>query len=330
MKKTSIADIAKQLGLSKTTVSFVLNHKGDEKKISVQTQQRIFALAGKLNYQPDSVAQSLKTGRSNTIGYLVPDIANPFFARIGRKIEDLLADDGYNLIIGSTDENASKETALINTLVSRKTDGLIIASTSIRSKTISHLLLKNFPLVLFDREDPEIKANYIVVENKSSMKNAVAELVTSGHRKIGLLSITPQVYSLKLRIEGFREAMQSVPDYDPHLIRTVNYSDIKQSTHKEIRKLMEHKVDAIVFTNNLIATEGLWVLNRFYKDHIGQLALLSFDDSEIFDYALPRVTSLSQPVNEIAIKTVEILLKQINEPASNFSRIELQTSLIKR
>lgn len=330
MKKTSIADIAKQLGISKTTVSFVLNHKGDEKKISTQTQQRIFELAGKLNYQPDSVAQSLKTGRSNTIGYLVPDIANPFFARTGRKIEDLLADHGYNLIIGSTDENASKETALINTLVSRKTDGLIIASTYIRSKIISHLLNKKFPLVLFDREDPKIQANYIVVENKSSMKNAVAELVAAGHRKIGLLSITPQVYSLKLRIEGFREAMLPVSEYDPGLIRTVNYSDIKQSTQKEIKILMDHQVEAIVFTNNLIATEGLWVLNKFYNERISHPVLLSFDDSEIFDYALPRVTSLAQPVNEIASKTVEILLKQINNQEHEFSRIELQTSLIKR
>lgn len=330
MKKTSIADIARQLGLSKTTVSFVLNHKGDEKKISAQTQQRIFELAGKLNYQPDTVAQSLKTGRSNTIGYLVPDIANPFFAKTGRKIEDLLAEHGYNLIIGSTDENTSKEEELINTLVNRKTDGLIIASTNIRSETLHNLLSKKFPLVLFDREEPEIQANYIVVENKMAMKNAVIELLASKQRKIGLLSITPHVYSLKLRIEGFREAMQAVPDYDPRLLRTVNYTDIKQSTQKEIKILMDHEVEAIVFTNNLIATEGLWVLNRFYKNRIDQLALLSFDDSEIFDYALPRVTSLAQPVNEIASNTVELLLKQISDPESEFSRIELQTSLITR
>jgi len=268
MKKTSIADIARQLGLSKTTVSFVLNHKGDEKKISAQTQQRIFELAGKLNYQPDTVAQSLKTGRSNTIGYLVPDIANPFFAKTGRKIEDLLAEHGYNLIIGSTDENTSKEEELINTLVNRKTDGLIIASTNIRSETLHNLLSKKYPLVLFDREEPEIQANYIVVENKMAMKNAVIELLASKQRKIGLLSITPHVYSLKLRIEGFREAMQAVPDYDPRLLRTVNYTDIKQSTQKEIKILMDHEVEAIVFTNNLIATEGLWVLNRFYKNRI--------------------------------------------------------------
>ncbi len=332
MKKTSITDIATGLGLSKTTVSFVLNGKGDEKKIPVRTQKRIMEMAGKMNYQPDHVAQSLKTGKTHTIGYLVPDIANPFFARIGRTIEDLVMSHGYQLIIGSTDENSHKEDRLIRTFVSKKVDGLIIASTNIRGKYVSGLIRDRFPLVFFDREEPAVKANYVVVENRQSMKEAVRDyLVNEGRKRIGLLSITPEVYSLDLRIRGFLDAVSNLPQFNDTFIRTVDYGHIKQSTQEEMAYLLKRKeVDAVVFTNNLIATRGLWVLNRYYPERINSLKLLSFDDTEIFDFARPGVTSLAQPQDEIARQTVEILLKNMEDPHRAFERIILNTSIIDR
>ncbi len=246
MKKFTITDIAKKLNVSKTTVSFVLNGKGDERNISKETQKRIRDLALLLNYQPSAVAQSLKKGKTNSIGYLVPDISNLFFARIGRKIEDLLLKKGYHLFIGSTDEDPEKELELINSLMSRRVDGLIIASSRIES--IKSILKSKFPVVLFDREDENIEANYVLVENKKSMSKAVNELIGSGCSKIGLLSITPDVFSLKQRIEGYENALVANGlEVLPDLIRTVNKNEIKKSVKEQLQFLVEAKRATTIF-----------------------------------------------------------------------------------
>ncbi|WP_372640152.1 LacI family DNA-binding transcriptional regulator [Ancylomarina sp.] len=331
MKKKSIKDIAQDLGLSKTTVSFVLNNKGDEKNISSKTQKRVLDYIREVNYQPNQIAKSLKKGNTNTIGYLVPDISNPFFAKIGRLLEDHFWEKGYHLLIGSTDENKDKEEQVLNMFVNRQVDALIVASCFIQGDSIKSLLENDFPLVFFDREDPDVEANYILVENKISMKNAIEKTIQSGSKKLGLITLTPDVYSLKNRIEGYKMALSDNHiDFDNDLIRIVDNNDLKHGTERELRKLIESGVDTIVFTNNQIAVVAIWLMNTYYKDRINDIKFVSFDNVDLFDYSLPKVISVAQPIEKIAMYSTQIIEEILNSKKSENKRIELSPKLIER
>lgn len=331
MKKKSIKDIAQDLGVSKTTVSFVLNKKGDEKNISKKTQKLILDYIKEVNYQPNQIAKSLKNGTTNTIGYLVPDISNPFFAKIGRIIEDRFWDMGYHLIIGSTDEKKEKEELLLNMFANRQVDGLIIASCFINSDALKSLSKQNFPMVFFDREDPSVLANYILVENKIPMKEAIQQTIDNGAKKIGLLSITPDVYSLKLRIEGYKQALlDNGLEQDENLLRIVNNNQIKESAQKELEYLIERGVDVVVFTNNQIAAIAIWLMNMLYPEKVSEITFVSFDNLDIFDYSMPKVISIAQPIDSIAKQSVDILEEVIRTKESKNIRIELKPKLIER
>ena len=331
MKKKSIKDIAQDLGLSKTTVSFVLNNKGDEKNISKKTQKKILDYVSEVGYQPNQIAKSLKKGKTNTIGYLVPDISNPFFAKIGRLLEDHFWEKGYHLLIGSTDENKDKETQVLNMFVNRQVDALIVASCFIQSDAIKSLLSQDFPLVFFDREDPEIEANYILVENKISMKNAVESAIDSKSQKLGLISLTPDVYSLKNRIEGYKMALANNKiDFDKELIRIVDNNNLKKGTEKELKFLIESGVDTVVFTNNQIAVIAIWLMNTYYKDKVNDIKFVSFDNVDLFDYSMPKVISVAQPIEKIAMHTTDIIEEILRSKKSENKRIELTPKLIER
>jgi len=331
LKKKSIKDIAQDLGLSKTTVSFVLNNKGDEKNISKKTQKKILDYVSEVGYQPNQIAKSLKKGKTNTIGYLVPDISNPFFAKIGRLLEDHFWEKGYHLLIGSTDENKDKETQVLNMFVNRQVDALIVASCFIQSDAIKSLLSQDFPLVFFDREDPEIEANYILVENKISMKNAVESAIDSKSQKLGLISLTPDVYSLKNRIEGYKMALANNKiDFDKELIRIVDNNNLKKGTEKELKFLIESGVDTVVFTNNQIAVIAIWLMNTYYKDKVNDIKFVSFDNVDLFDYSMPKVISVAQPIEKIAMHTTDIIEEILRSKKSENKRIELTPKLIER
>ncbi len=331
MKKKSIKDIAQDLGFSKTTVSFVLNNKGDEKNISKKTQEKILAYVHEVNYQPNQIAKSLKKGTTNTIGYLVPDISNPFYAKIGRLIEDLLAAKGYHLIIGSTDEKQEKEDSLLNMFVNRQVDGLIVASCFENLGMLKTLAAQRFPMVFFDRESPEFKGNYILVENENSMKLAVEKVIAKRAKKIGLLSITPNVYSLKLRIDGYKQAlMANNIEVNEDLIRIVGTDDLKESTKTQLTFLMEQKVDAIAFTNNQITAHAIWHMNIAFKEDLNRMDFVSFDNLDLFDYSMPKVTSVAQPIPEIAQYSVDILEQVMQSDKEECKRIELKPKLIER
>ena len=331
MKKKSIKDIAQDLGLSKTTVSFVLNNKGDEKNISKKTQEKILDYVREVNYQPNQIAKSLKKGKTNTIGYLVPDISNPFFAKIGRLLEDRFWEKGYHLLIGSTDENKDKETQVLDMFVNRQVDALIVASCFIQSDTIKSLLSRDFPLVFFDREDPDVIANYILVENKISMKNAVEKAIDANSKKLGLITLTPDVYSIKNRIEGYKMALESRNiNFNDKLIRIVDNNDLKKETERELKTLIESGVDTVVFTNNQIAVIAIWLMNTYYKDKVNDIKFVSFDNVDLFDYSLPKVISVAQPIEEIATHTTDIIEEILSSEKRITRRIELTPELIER
>lgn len=331
MKKLNINDLAKELGVSKTTISFVINGKGDEKNISKKTQKRIFNFIEEHGYKPNIMAQSLKSGKTYTIAYLVPDIANPFFAKIGRIIEDKLAKSGYQLLIGSTDENPQKESDLIDRLYNRQVDGFILATSDFNQKAITDLIANKVPVIFFDRESEDIPSNYVVVENRDSMNLAVSKLIEKGNKKIGLFTFIHEVKPLRIRVEGYKDALiANGIEVDHDLIRRVDIKNLKESIRTQMEYLFSKNVDGIVFTNNQIASETLWHFNMNFRDQIGKISLATFDNVDGFDFANPPIMSLAQPVVKIANIVVDILNLSLKDQNQEFQRVVLNPDLIVR
>ena len=163
-KKVSLKDIAQKVGVSTALVSYVLNNK-KQGRISKAVAQKIRDAALQMNYRANQIAKSLKTNKTQTIGLIVADIANPFFSGLARIIEDEADKTNYTVIFGSSDENAEKSLKLIDTFINRQVDGLILAAGENGEGHIKYLQQQEVPLVLIDRYFPGINNSYIALDN---------------------------------------------------------------------------------------------------------------------------------------------------------------------
>ena len=336
MKKVSLADVAKSLGVSKTLVSLVLNDRGDEKGINKDTQQRVRDKVKELNYKPNQFARGLRVGKSNTIGLVVADISNSFYAKMCRSIEDHCTENGYNLIICSSDENPEKESELIQMLIDRQVDGLIISTTQKNNSDIKLLKKNDFPFVLIDRNVSSIDTNYVVVDNVNGAKEVVNHLIKLGNERIGHLTITPaHISTIKERVEGYKEALKenNLP-ISNKLIREVSFDNLKEEVCDQVKELLAppNKVTALFVANNNIAVACLECLNELGMRIPQDVALVSFDDIEAFNLCYPPITAVAQPIEEMGRKAVDIILHEIkNEGVNNKTQhISLSTDLIIR
>ena len=163
------------------------------------------------------------------------------------------------------------------------------------------------------------------------MKNAVEKAIESNSKKLGLITLTPNIYSIKNRIEGYKMALKNKNiDFDNQLIRIVDNNDLKKETERELKTLMESGVDTVVFTNNQITVIAIWLMNTYYKDKVTDIKFVSFDNVDLFDYSLPKVISVAQPIEKIAMYSTQIIEEILSSKKSENKRIELTPRLINR
>lgn len=206
-KKTSLKDIAEKVGVSTALVSYVLNNK-KEGRISLQITEKIKAAAKELNYKTNQIARSLKTNKTYTIGLIVADIANAFWGSLARIIEDEAQKNNYTVLFGSSDESAQKSEKLINVLLDRQVDGLIIAPVDNTSAQIAELMENEVPFILIDRYFPGIKTNYVAIDNYKAAGTAVSHLISIGCKRIGLVTFNTTIYNIAERKRGYLSTLK--------------------------------------------------------------------------------------------------------------------------
>ena len=336
MSKTSLADIANALGVSKTLVSMVLNGQGNKHGINPDTQQRVRDMAEKLNYRPNPVARGLRMGRTNTIGLIVADIGNPFYATISRNIEDYARTHGFDVIFASSDENSDREKELINMMQNRLVDGLIISSTmnGDNSKVFSDLKKKSFPVVMIDRYFPNTDFDYVVTDNAQGSFDMTELLIKEGKRKIALFTISPyHLSSIADRVEGYKKALKHHNiDFDETIVIPVPFEKVDETIHSHLQKLVHgpDKVDAIFTLNNNLAGS---CLKYFAQNNISvpnEVSVVSFDNVDWFDFSNPPLTGVAQPVQSIGTRSVEILIDKISKKNTEKQQVTLPTKLVIR
>lgn len=335
-KKTSLADIAKALGVSKTLVSMVLNGKGSENGINEETQKRVWAKAKELDYKPNMMARSLRMGRSSTIGLIVADISNNFYARMCRAVEDAASKRNFYVLFGSSDEKADREKALINMLRDRQVDGLIISTTLGNNEDIQALQDESFPLVLIDRFVPKLDTPFVTADNYGGAVTVVDHLVAKGAKRIGMLTISPShLTSITERARGYREALQKHGiAFDPALVREIPYDNIQGGINEMVPALLRppHNVDSLFLLNNNLAVAALGCIKDMGLSIPEDVKVVSFDDIELFKFSHPPVTAIAQPIEQLGARAVEVLLDKIENggDATLPDKLFLETSLVER
>ncbi|MEN6455893.1 MAG: LacI family DNA-binding transcriptional regulator [Prolixibacteraceae bacterium] len=330
MKKTSLKDIAKHLGVSPALVSMVINHRGDEKGINSETQKKVWDLVKKLNYKPNYAARSLRLGNSKIIGLIIADISNVFYSVIAKSIEDKASENGYSIIFMSSEEDPKKEDEIIKMLIDRGVDGLILSTCFSDRDQIRKLRDSNIPFVLIDRYVPGVKTNYVLAENYQGAFDMTRHLLSLGYTKIALLYVTPShLTTMKHRILGYQDALRkNGHPVKNKLIKEIPYDNIRKNMETALKDLiLTEKVQSIFFLNNKLTIAGLETLKRLNIRVPQDVSIVSFDDIELFKFSYPTITSVSQPKEEIGKLAFEILLNQINDRNADKQQITLPVKL---
>jgi LacI family transcriptional regulator len=321
------------LNISKSTISLVLNGRGDEKRVSKETQEKIIKFAKEHNYKANQLARGLSRGKSDMIGLIVPNISDIFYARIARRIERIAERSGYNVIFSSSGESARKEAELIHSMLNRQVDGLIIASCQQNADDILRLKRINFPFVLIDRQYPEIETNYVGVDNAGGVSVSVNQLVKSGRKRIGFVSLKPGLDAIHERLVGYEQTMQQNGlEIKEGFIQELDYESIESYMPLVINEMVKFPVslEGIVFATHYLAAAGLRELKKLNVRIPMDVALVSFGQMSDFDLVEPPITSVIQPTDEIGDKAVELLLSGMKNELPLDKKIILQTNLVVR
>jgi len=303
------------LGVSTALVSYVLNDKAEEKQVGKEVAIKIRAAAEALGYRPNQIAKSLKTAKTFTIGLIVADINYRFSSGITRAIEAEAKRKNYTVIFGSSNESSEKFDELVNVLVNRQVDGLILVPVENSERTITSLQKSEIPFVLIDRNFPSILTNSISLDNFKAAYDSTVHLIRNGSKRIAFLNYETTLFHLLERNRGYKQALEDYgllfqESWMPK-IRANNY---KTDLNKTITYLVSEQVkcDAIFFATDRLAIYGLKQINELKLQVPEQLGVFSFDEAEAFELFYCQISHARQPLEKMGRLAVNTLLDIVN------------------
>ncbi|MDL2221507.1 LacI family transcriptional regulator [Parabacteroides sp. OttesenSCG-928-N08] len=313
MKRTSIKDIAEKLNISTATVSLVLNGKYKEGRVSQSLAERIRITAEAMNYQPNTLARSLRMGNSQIIGLILADISNHFFSSLAFHIQEEAEKLGYSVIIANTNENDEKMETAINLFQNRQVDGFIIIPTEGSQQQINTLIDKNIPLVLLDRYFPFVDASHVIIDNYKASLEATKLLIEQGCKRIALVTYKNVLPHILERKSGFMDAMAYAGLSDSQQIQEIRYTHIADDMNNCIRELIDSPtpIEAILFSTNTISQLGIKALLKQGIVPQEDIKIACFDKNEAFDFMPVHIPCVMQPVAELGMNAVETLIQAI-------------------
>jgi len=308
---STINDVARIAGVSPTTVSHVLNNT---RYVSDELRNRVLDAVKEVGYRPNILARSLRSGETKTIGLIVPDNSNLFFAEIARHIEDVGFENHYSVILCNSDNNLAKQTTYIDLLVSKQVDGIILISASETGDNLAGLLEAGIPVVIADREIPEMFADIILVDNEEGGYIATKYLIGLGHRRIACVAGPSKIAPSAQRVLGYNRALEEVGlALDPSLIVSGDFG--LHSGEIALSKLLALKQppSAIFVCNDMMAMGAIRAAFDRGMRIPDDLSIIGFDDTLLAPATFPALTTIAQPKLEIARLTIEMLIQRIQE-----------------
>jgi LacI family transcriptional regulator len=326
-----MSDVANKAGVSLMTVSRVINKKGD---VSDETRQRILEIISNLGYRPSGIARSLATKETYTIGLVVPDVSNAFFADVTKGVERLAYSKGFHVFLCNTEEDPRRELAVIQSLEEKRVDGLVLCSSRLEEKNLVDALANLPATVLINRRlHPTSKDTFdsVILDDEQGGWMATQHLIQSGHRRIGFLAGPLASYSGAGRRKGFLAALQEA---DINLVEgwMRQCQPSVEGGYEATRSLLTiyPQLTALFCYNDLVAVGALQACNELRRRVPDDLAIVGHDDIPLAALVSPALTTCRVPRYELGAKAVNALLERLRDCPDECNQTILQSELVVR
>jgi LacI family transcriptional regulator len=307
--KHTMRDVARLAGVSIATVSAVINSSAN---VSSERKVRVEAAMAALDYHPDEVARSLKTGRTNVIGVVIPDITNAFYPEVVRGIEEAARETGYSVLLCDSSEDAAEERNHLSSLFSRRVDGVLLACCA-NSTAYDTMLRRRFPMVFVDRVPAAAAEGTVSTDNVQAGYAGASHLIELGHKRIAMLVGHLGLSPHRDRLEGFRKAMQEshLPIHEEYL--SCNGIAIENGilAGRDLLNLAAPPT-AIMVSNSKLLFGLIQALDEKKVNIPDQVSVISFDDYIWNRYFSPSLTTVAQDTNELGRRSFQLLLQIMN------------------
>ncbi len=305
----TIHDVAKKAGVSTTTVSHVINQT---RFVSEAAARRVQRAMRELHYQPNAIARSLRRKHTRTLGLILPDSSNPFFAEVARGVEDFAFRQGYNVLFGSSDSDLEKENAYLRVFIEKQVDGLIFVAAGESTRNIQQFQTEHLPLVVVDREFKNVVADYVVADNRRGGFLATEHLIQLGHRVIACIAGPSTVTPSADRVTGYRDALQAHHlSFNSKLVRRGDFQASSGFAAAQFFLRQKPRPSAIFACNDLMALGALGAIYNAGLRVPDDMAIVGFDDIALASYTSPPLTTIQQPKYEMGQLAAQILLERI-------------------
>jgi LacI family transcriptional regulator len=284
-----------------------------------------------LNYRPNALARSLRQGKTNTLGLVLPDSANPFFAEISRSIEDEAFNKGYSVFLCNTELDTQRELFYVDVLSKKQVDGIIFVAAGDQADSLDFLVREGMPVVMIDRNVPNVQVDAVLPDHQLGGFLATQHLLQLGHTRIACIAGPSSITPSAERITGYRNALEQAGiSYDENLVIRGDYH--AQSGMEITNSLlkMNPRPTAIFALNDLMALGALRAAAEAGCSVPRDLAVVGYDDLELSQYTNPPLTTIAQPKREIGRQAVNLLVNRISQKERPTSRLVLSPDLIVR
>lgn len=324
----TIKDVALRAGVSVTTVSHVVN---DTRHVSAKGRERVEQAIRELGYVPNAMARSLKSNTTSTLGMLIPNSSNPYFAEIVRIVEDRCFGAGYTLVLCNTDDEPRRQSVYLQVLAERRIDGLIVVSTGAGDddSLVTQLHGLRIPTVLVDREISDPACDLVETAHMQGGLLAVRHLLSLGHKRIACIGGPVGVMPSEQRIEGWRMALAEAgaPPHADALLWRGGFTS--QGGYEAMHAILrtEQAPSAVFVCNDLMAIGALRAAHESGVHVPDDLSIVGFDDIELSAYTSPPLTTVAQPKERIGALAVDMLLERVGGKRRDARKVVLQPEL---
>lgn len=325
-KRISISDIANALGISITTVSFILNGKAKERRISDALNKRVLDYVKKVGYKPSQLVRNAPKGQTKVLALLVEDIHNPFFSEVGKHMERIASESGYDIVYCNTGNDIRKIDQLIKLCVDKEIDGVIMTPSEDLEEVFSKIKKQHIPVVLFDRFISALGTNYVISDNRKGAYDATKHLVERGSKRVGLVSLYSNQTQMRARLDGYMDAMDEFQQQSFIKKISIDNPDVKVG-EQIVEFIVDNKLDAVLFANHYLAIAGLIAI----KERTVILPrVVSFDDHVVFAFHSPAISVVVQNAEQTAAELMHTLMSEIEGKLTEERKVVVPCSLIVR
>ncbi|MEA3311895.1 MAG: LacI family DNA-binding transcriptional regulator [candidate division WOR-3 bacterium] len=328
MERLTIRDVAHAAGVSINTVSRALSGKPD---VNEETRKTILSAAEKLGYRPNKLARGLQSNKTQTVGVVITDIANPFFSALVKGVEESAREENYSIVLQDTDENYEKEKEAIQVLLAEQVDGLLITPVQTSKETIEDLKRTGLPFVLLGRHFDGLETDYVVTDDVQGGFQTTEHLIELGHKRIAMINGPLHISSAKERFQGYQKALDHYGiELDESILSAGAITT--EDGYKVAKSLLgrQPQPTAVFAYSDFVAFGVMKAIREVGLEIPEDIAVMGYDDVEFSSCLEVPLTTVRIPKRELGRKAMKLLSKKIEKEKRELQKCTLKARLIPR